>query len=314
MTKTALVFPGQGSQKMGMLGEFFDEFKEIKDTFSAASDILGYDLWALAQNGPESEMNLTEKTQPLLLTSSVALWRVWQRKGGVKPVALAGHSLGEWSALVCAGVVEFSDAVELVRARGAFMQDAVPVGQGSMAAIIGLEDAEIDRICKETSDSELQVSAVNYNSPGQVVIAGHVSAVDQAMAACKEAGAKRALSLPVSAPFHTELMRPAAEQLEPLINSTQFKTPEIPVIHNVTAKSCKDPKAIKALMIEQIYKPVRWVECVQALEALAISDVIECGPGKVLSGLVKRISQNISASSTDTLVAFNHALELNTAH
>ena len=295
----AFVFPGQGSQKIGMLQALAAEYGEIVETFAEASDVLGYDLWACSQEGPAEAINLTECTQPLLLTASVACWRVWQRLGGAEPARMAGHSLGEWSALVCAGVVKFSDAVRLVQQRGKFMQEAVPAGEGAMAAIIGLDDAAVEHACQAAAAGEV-VSAVNFNSPGQVVIAGKAAAVERAMAACKEAGAKRALPLPVSAPFHTALMRPAAERLAEQIEATEFAAPSIPVVHNVSATAESDPAKIKALMIEQIYSPVLWVSCVEAMVRDGITTTVECGPGKVLAGLIKRIDKSVTAESVET--------------
>ncbi len=295
----AFVFPGQGSQKVGMLAELASEFPIVQETFAEASEALGYDLWELVQKGPQEQINLTERTQPLLLSASIAVWRVWQQKGGAQPKLLAGHSLGEWSALVSAGVVDFAAAVKLVQQRGKFMQEAVPAGQGAMAAIIGLDDEQILEACNASAQGEV-VAPVNFNSPGQVVIAGSVAAVDRAMAACKSAGAKRALSLPVSAPFHTELMRPAAERLASKIDATEFNPPQIPVVHNVSAKIELDPAKIKTLMVEQIYSPVRWVECVQRLCSEGIEVTLECGPGKVLSGLNKRIDKNLTTLSVET--------------
>ncbi len=294
----AFVFPGQGSQKIGMLAELASAYPVVQATFAEASEVLGYDLWALVQTGAQEEINLTERTQPLLLTASVAVWRVWQEKQGAQPALMAGHSLGEWSALVCAGVVAFKDAVKIVQLRGKYMQEAVPAGQGAMAAIIGLDDALILEACQKAAQGEV-VTAVNFNSPGQVVIAGTAAAVERAGALCKEAGAKRALPLPVSAPFHTELMRPAAERLTELVNATQFNAPVTPVVHNVTAQTEADPQKIKALMIEQIYSPVRWVECVNAMVAKGIGTTVECGPGKVLSGLNKRISGDLTTLSVE---------------
>lgn len=296
--KTAFVFPGQGSQKIGMLAELAAEYSIVQKTFAEASDVLGYDLWVLVQNGSQDEINLTERTQPLLLTASVAVWRVWQEKNGAAPAFMAGHSLGEWSALVCAEVVAFKDAVKLVQQRGKFMQEAVPAGQGAMAAIIGLDDAAILEACRKAEQGEV-VSAVNFNSPGQVVIAGSVAAVERASALCKEAGAKRALPLPVSAPFHTSLMQPAADRLAEQINATTFSLPKIPVVHNVTAQPEPCAEKIKALMIEQIYSPVRWVECVNTLVASGVNKTIECGPGKVLSGLNKRIHADLVTVSIE---------------
>ena len=294
----AFVFPGQGSQKIGMLAELAAEFSIVEKTFAEASEVLGYDLWTLVQTGAQDEINLTERTQPLLLAASVAVWRAWQEKNGAQPALMAGHSLGEWSALVCAGVVAFKDAVKLVQQRGKFMQEAVPAGQGAMAAIIGLDDALILEACKKAEQGEV-VAAVNFNSPGQVVIAGTAAAVERAGALCKEAGAKRALPLPVSAPFHTELMRPAAERLAEQITATVFSIPKTPVVHNVTAEVESNPEKIKALMIEQIYSPVRWVECVNTMAKAGITTTIECGPGKVLSGLNKRINAELVVISVE---------------
>lgn len=304
----AMVFPGQGSQKIGLLAELAESFDTVQSTFAEASDVLGYDLWDLGQNGSQEDINLTERTQPLLLTASVAVWRVWCAQNGAAPAYLAGHSLGEWSALVCAGVVDFAAAVKLVQQRGKFMQEAVPAGQGAMAAIIGLADEAIVQACTGAAQGEV-VAPVNYNSPGQVVIAGHSAAVERAMTACKEAGAKRALSLPVSAPFHTSLMRPAAERLEAQIQATVFQAPEIPVVHNVTARAESDPEVIKALMVEQIYSPVRWVECIQTLRAQGVETTLECGPGKVLSGLNKRIDKSLSTLAMETPDELTTALE-----
>lgn len=295
----AFVFPGQGSQKIGMLADLANQYPVVAETFAEASAVLGYDLWNLLQNGTQEDINLTERTQPLLLSASVAVWRVWQSKNGVQPALMAGHSLGEWSALVCAGVVTFADAVKLVQQRGKFMQEAVPAGQGAMAAIIGLDDALIIDACKKAEEGEV-VSAVNFNSPGQVVIAGTSAAVDRASVLCKEAGAKRALPLPVSAPFHTSLMRPAADKLAEQIHATPFSTPIIPVVHNVSAATESNPEKIKALMIEQIFSAVRWVDCVNTMSGLGVTTTVECGPGKVLSGLNKRINKELNTLSIET--------------
>lgn len=304
----AFVFPGQGSQKVGMLAELANSFPVVGDTFAEASMVLGYDLWNLVQHGAQDEINLTERTQPLLLTASVAVWRVWQSQNGVQPALMAGHSLGEWSALVCAGVVAFPDAVKLVQQRGKFMQDAVPAGQGAMSAIIGLDDTAIINACKAAEQGDV-VSAVNFNSPGQVVIAGTSAAVERAGILCKEAGAKRVLPLPVSAPFHTSLMRPAADKLAEQIYATQFSTPVIPVIHNVTAQMEMNSEKIKALMIEQIYSAVRWVDCVNTVVANGVTTTIECGPGKVLSGLNKRINKDLNTLSMEAPEEVVSALE-----
>ena len=294
----AFVFPGQGSQKIGMLADLAVRYPIVTQTFAEASQVLGYDLWDLVQNGAQEDINLTECTQPLLLTASVAVWRVWKELEGAQPALVSGHSLGEWSALVCAGVVAFTDAVKLVQQRGKFMQDAVPAGQGAMFAIIGLDDALIIAACKKAEQGEV-VSAVNFNSPGQVVIAGTAAAVERAGVLCKEAGAKRALPLSVSAPFHTSLMRPAADRLAEQITATEFKAPQIPVVHNVTAQTEINPEKIKALMVEQIYNAVRWVECVNTMSAAGITTMIECGPGKVLSGLNKRINSELTTLSVE---------------
>jgi len=283
------------------------QFAIVQSTFEEASSVLGYDLWDLCQNGEQEQLNMTETTQPLLLTASVALWRVWQEKHGASPALMAGHSLGEWSALVCAGVVSFSSAVDLVRKRGAYMQTAVPVGEGSMAAVINLDDEKIIEICREASSLGV-VEAVNFNSPGQVVIAGQVAAVEKASELLKAAGAKRVLPLPVSAPFHTSLMKPAADKMAVHIASTPFFAPAIPVVHNVNAKTESDPEKIKQLMIQQINSPVLWVDCVHALVATGITTVVECGPGKVLSGLCARIDKSLNTFGLEDVSGIEKAL------
>ncbi|MGH1487411.1 MAG: ACP S-malonyltransferase [Cellvibrionaceae bacterium] len=310
MNNLAFIFPGQGSQKVGMLAELASENAVVEATFAEASEVLGYDLWALVQNGPQEELNLTERTQPMLLTASVALYRVWQEKSQIAPAFMAGHSLGEWSALVCAGVVEFADAVKLVQLRGKYMQEAVPAGEGSMAAIIGLDDEAIIKICQQV-EAEKQsevVSAVNFNSPGQVVIAGNVDAVNRACELCKEGGAKRAMPLAVSAPFHSSLLKPAADKLAEELEKVTFKTPSIPVVHNVNAAIEQDPTAIKKLMIEQIYHPVLWVSCMNTLIEKGVDTCVECGPGKVLSGLSKRIDKSITSLATEAPEIFSASL------
>jgi [acyl-carrier-protein] S-malonyltransferase len=296
----AFVFPGQGSQKVGMLAAAHEAFQSVRDTFAEASDVLGYDMWQLIQEGEQAALNLTETTQPVLLTSSVALWRAWLESGGAMPAVMAGHSLGEFSALVCSDALRFDDGVKLVRQRGAFMQSAVPVGEGAMAAIIGLEDAVINSICTDVAATNGGVvAAVNFNSPGQVVIAGNTGAVDAAILALKEAGAKRALPLPVSAPFHTQLMKPAGTRLVEAMEAIEFKAPTIPVVHNVHAQTEDDPVRIKALLGEQIYSPVQWTLCVQAIVDSGASEVVECGPGKVLSGLSRRIDKSLQSYSLE---------------
>ena len=303
----AFVFPGQGSQKIGMLAQLAAQSPIVEATFAEASAALGYDLWDMIQHGEQEQINLTERTQPMLLTSSVAIWRLWRDRNGPAPGQMAGHSLGEWSALVCAGAVDFVDAVKIVQSRGAFMQQAVPVGVGAMAAILGLEDQVIFDACDSARQGEV-VDAVNFNAPGQVVIAGSAAAVDRAIDLCKKAGAKRAMALPVSAPFHTSLMKPAAEQLAELVSSTAFATPTIPVIHNVHAQTETDAERIKALMLEQIYKPVMWVDCITALKQGGASVFAECGPGRVLNGLTKRIDREITSFAMDDPASLDNAL------
>ena len=307
MTNLAFVFPGQGSQKIGMLAELAEQNPIIERTFNEASEVLGYDMWQLIQQGEQDEINLTQRTQPILLTCSVAIWRLWKEKQGAVPSQMAGHSLGEWSALVCANVIDFADGLKIVEARGKYMQQAVPVGQGAMAAIIGLDDQAILDACSEASSLGV-VDAVNFNAPGQVVIAGSNDAVEQAMEICKSAGAKRALPLPVSAPFHTSLMKPAADNLAEMVNAVTFRAPEVPIMHNVHAKNENDPQVIKALMLEQIYSPVKWVDCVKQLKERGITHLIECGPGKVLSGLAKRIDRELIALATESAADFDVAL------
>lgn len=307
---TAFVFPGQGSQKVGMLAAAHAAFTAVRDSFAEASDVLGYDVWALVQAGPQEALNLTATTQPVLLTSSVALWRAWLAAGGARPALMAGHSLGEFSALVCAGSLDFADAVNLVRKRGEFMQSAVPVGEGAMAAIIGLDDAAINRICGAISaDNEGDVAAVNFNSPGQVVIAGHTASVERASAALKAAGAKRAMPLPVSAPFHTALMRPAGVQLAEALAGVTIQPPTIPVVHNVHASTEADPERIRELLVEQIYSPVQWTRCIEYIAKAGLTEIVECGPGKVLSGLNRRIAADLKSHSLEEPDALRQALD-----
>ncbi len=305
----AFVFPGQGSQQVGMLAEAAAAHSSVGQTFEEASDALGYDMWDLVQNGEQEQLNLTETTQPVLLTSSVALWRSWCAAGGTQPGVMAGHSLGEFSALVCAGAIEFADAVKLVQQRGAAMQSAVPVGEGAMAAIIGLEDGAINSACEQAAaDTGEVVAAVNYNSPGQVVIAGKAGAVDKAIELCKEAGAKRAMPLPVSAPFHTALMKPAGDKLEEVLSKMAVSAPEIPVVHNVHADTEADPARIRELLVEQIYSPVQWTACVQRMAGMGVNQLVECGPGKVLSGLNRRIDKSLSSFNIEKPDDFSAAL------
>ncbi len=293
--ETAFIFPGQGSQKEGMLAELAAAHPSIQTTFNEASEILGYDLWALCQNDPDNKLSLTHITQPAILTASVALWRLWLELNGYKPGFMAGHSLGEYSALVNSGVIAFEDAVMLVQKRGEFMQSAVPVGVGAMAAIVGLADADVIAACEEAAQDEV-VSAVNFNSPGQVVIAGHVDAVNRAIESCKAKGAKRALPLPVSAPFHSALMLPAAENFAEVLKDIVLQAPEIPVLQNYSLTLTSDDTAsIKENLIKQIYNPVPWVETINSFDQQGIKRVVEMGPGKVLCGLNKRIAPEMEA-------------------
>jgi len=304
----AIVFPGQGSQAVGMLGDLSNTFKQIKETFDEASNALGRDLWALAQNGPVEELNLTQNTQPLVLTASIAMWRVWQSEVGIKPAFVAGHSLGEYSALVTASSLDFVDAVKLVEQRATFMQQAVPQGVGSMAAILGLEvDALID-ICQKAAESEV-VSAVNFNAPGQVVIAGNAAAVNRAIELAKEAGAKRALPLAVSVPSHCSLMLPAAEKLFDAMLSINFAKPDIAVLHNTDVAQHEDSIGIREALTKQLHTPVRWTETIQALANSGVTKVVECGPAKVLTGLNKRIDKTLELHSLGDERSFNKTLE-----
>ena len=302
-TSLAFVFPGQGSQSLGMLAELGAEHSLVLDTFKEASDALGYDLWAVTQNGPAEELNRTDITQPAILTASIALWRLWLAEGGKRPDFVAGHSLGEYSALVAADCLSLAEAVKLVERRGQLMQEAVPAGQGAMAAILGLDDAVVLQACGDAAQGEV-VSAVNFNSPGQVVIAGVKAAVERAMALCKEAGAKRALPLPVSVPSHCELMRPAAERFAESIEAIDWKMPSIALVQNVSAAVAADLPTLKRDLLEQLYKPVRWVESVQALAANGPVDLVECGPGKVLVGISKRCAEGVTTHNLNTPDAF----------
>ncbi|SFT57522.1 [Acyl-carrier-protein] S-malonyltransferase [Kosakonia arachidis] len=307
MTQFAFVFPGQGSQTVGMLADMAAAYPVIEETFAEASAVLGYDLWALVQQGPAEELNKTWQTQPALLSASVALWRVWQQQGGKTPVLMAGHSLGEYSALVCAGVIAFADAVRLVELRGKFMQEAVPEGTGAMSAIIGLDDESIAKACETAAEGQV-VSPVNYNSPGQVVIAGHKEAVERAGAACKAAGAKRALPLPVSVPSHCALMKPAAEKLAVELNAITFNAPQIPVINNVDVKCETSPEAIRSALVRQLYSPVQWTKSVEFMASQGVEHLYEVGPGKVLTGLTKRIVDTLTASAVNEPTAMSEAL------
>jgi len=302
----AFIFPGQGSQSLGMLQEHGAGEPLVVDCFKEAGDALGYDLWALCQNGPAASLDETDKTQPAILTASVALWRLWQAEGGARPAFVAGHSLGEYSALVAAGSLSLSEAVKLVQTRGRLMQQAVPAGQGAMAAIIGLDDDAVRAACAEAAQGEV-VSAVNFNAPGQVVIAGQAAAVERALGCCKARGAKRALPLPVSVPSHCALMRPAAERFAEAVAAIDWKMPQIALVQNVSAAPAAHLAELKENLLAQLYSPVRWVESMQSLAAQGVTALVECGPGKVLAGLGKRCLKEAQFFTTDTPEGFASA-------
>ena len=277
----ALVFPGQGSQSIGMLNAFYEDYPQVKETFDEASSVLGYDLWEIVTSGPEEKLNSTDITQPAMLAAGVAVWKLWNKKNGEQPAFMAGHSLGEYTALVCAGVIEFKDAIKLVSSRGKYMQEAVPKGTGAMAAILGLDDNSVREVCAAASTDEI-VEAVNFNSPGQVVIAGHTSAVEKATELAKQKGAKRAVILPVSVPSHCQLMKPAADKLAADLQAINFSEPSVPVLNNVDVQSPVVADAIKQALVKQLYQPVRWVEIIQHMAGEGVDRILECGPGKVL--------------------------------
>ena len=295
MSNFAFVFPGQGSQAVGMLDAWGDH-PAVREALQEASDALGEDIGALIHNGPKEALALTANTQPVMLVAGVAAWRVWRAEGGALPMAVAGHSLGEYSALVASGVLTLSQAAPLVRLRGAAMQEAVPVGMGAMAAVLGLDADKVKAVCADVTaklgGTEV-VEAVNFNDPGQTVIAGSKAAVDAASVAVKEAGAKRALPLPVSAPFHSSLMKPAAEKLKTVLADLQLAAPQIPVVNNIDVAVQTDVDAIRDALYRQAFGPVRWVECVQKLRAMGATHLVECGPGKVLTGMTKRIDPEL---------------------
>lgn len=304
------IFPGQGSQSLGMLAELSSQFNEVRDTFHLASDVLGRDLWAMAQEGSEAALNSTENTQPLMLAAGVAVWRVWLKQGGWMPTAVAGHSLGEYSALVAAGVLEFTDAVALVAERARLMQNAVPEGEGAMAAILGLDDPQVIAACEQAAAGEV-VEAVNFNSPAQVVIAGNATAVDRAIAAATAMGAKKAIKLSVSVPSHCALMKPAAEKLAVRLAETRFSLAQMPVLQNVDAIARDNAGAIATALEQQLYRPVRWVDTVLNLKSTyAVNAVIEFGPGKVLAGLNRRIDRKMNAVCIHDSATLEEALKL----
>lgn len=303
----AFVFPGQGSQSLGMLGELAESDAVVRDSFKEASEGAGVDLWALTQDGPEEQLNRTEFTQPALLAASVAVWRLWRSRGGAMPAQLAGHSLGEYSALVAAGALSLHDAAQLVRLRGQLMQDAAPAGVGAMAAVLGAEDALVLEVCEAISDSEVVVPA-NFNSPGQIVIGGHAGAVERALTLLAERGVRKVVKLAVSVPSHTPLMREAANRLGEAMASMHWQLPTLPVIQNVDAEVHDGVESIRDALVRQLYLPVQWTGCVQALAARGATRAAECGPGKVLAGLIKRIDKSIEARSLGTPVDFEAAL------
>jgi len=305
----AVIFPGQGSQSIGMLDKLAAERGSVIDTFSEASEVLRRDLWKLVTQGPKEELDHTENTQPAMLAAGVAVWRVWRELGGSPPPWMAGHSLGELTALVCAGAMEYSDAVRVVAARARFMQEAVPTGSGAMAAILGLSDDTVRDVCAVSAGDEV-VEAVNFNAPGQVVIAGDVAAVGRAIEAAKAAGAKRALPLPVSVPSHCALMRPAAERLGAEIAGIAVRKPDVPVLHNVTAAPALEADEIRDLLVRQLYSPVRWVDIVRRLKDEGVGILVEAGPGKVLSGLTKRIDKELESLAVLDPASLEAALEV----
>lgn len=308
--KIAFVFPGQGSQSIGMLADIAKDYPEVQATFNEASDVLGYDVWQLTQTGSEEQLAQTVYTQPAVLTASIAIWRILSAKKSFKPEYLAGHSLGEYSALVCADALSFQDAVRLVAARGQLMQDAVPAGLGGLAAIIGLEDNDVRKLCESVKESQEVLAPVNFNCPGQVVIAGDIAAVQRAIDQAKSAGARMAKLLPVSVPSHCELMKPAAERLKFLLATIAVQTPKIPVLNNVDVLLYQDAESIRDGLVRQLFMPVRWVEIVQKISNSGVTHVVECGPGKVLSGLNKRIAADLQLMNTADLTSLQNLLAI----
>ena len=306
--KFAITFPGQGSQSVGMLGDLAAAYPLVRETFGEGSDALGMDLWALSQDGPKERLNETQNTQPALLCAGVAVMRVIDQQLGQPPLVMAGHSLGEYTALVAAGVLDLGTATRLVAVRGRFMQEAVPAGTGAMAAILGLDDEQVRAVCADGAQGQV-AEPVNFNSPGQVVVAGNAEAVARVAELAKAAGAKRALLLDVSVPSHCALMRPAAARLAEAMQDVVFSAPRVPVLHNVNVEEAKDPAAIRQLLVEQLYSPVRWVETVQAIAGRGAQVVIEAGPGKVLTGLIKRIDRSLEALPVFDPASLDTAME-----
>lgn len=307
MTSFAMIFPGQGSQSVGMLTDLWEQHGQVRDTFSQASDILGQDLWAVASRGPEEALNETQCTQPLMLTAGVAVWRAWRANDGPMPMAMAGHSLGEYTAMVCSDGMDFAPALRLVVERARVMQSAVPLGVGAMAAIIGLDDAGASALCARAAQEEV-LEPVNFNCPGQVVVAGHSTAVDRAIRLAKDQGAKMAVLLPVSVPSHCSLMREAAQAFGEFVAATPLRTPRCAVYHNADAAYYKEPVAIRDALIRQLYSPVRWGATIHAMAHEGAKILVECGPGKVMTALIKRIDRQLAAYPTHTGVALAAAL------
>ncbi len=304
----AAFFPGQGSQSIGMLDVLAESYADVRRTFDEASDVLGFDLWRLVHEGPKEDLDLTRNTQPAMLSAGVAVWRAWLKAGGPSAGMMAGHSLGEYSALVAAGALSFADGVRLAAERARFMQEAVPAGEGAMAAVLGLTDPEVIALCAEQAQGAV-LEAVNFNAPGQVVIAGAAAAVNRAIAAAKDAGAKRALTLPVSVPSHCALMRPAADRLAERLAAIEIRAPEVAVLHNASVESAADSAALRDQLVRQLYRPVRWVETVRAVAAEGLRIAIECGPGKVLTGLNKRIDDTLTTLPVFDPKSLDAALE-----
>jgi len=304
----AFVFPGQGSQSVGMLAELAAEYPEVQATFAEASEVLGFDLWQMVSEGPAEDLNQTHNTQPAMLAAGVALWRIWNAKSTVQPAFMAGHSLGEYTALVCSGVLKFTDAIALVAERGKLMQEAVPEGVGAMAAILGLSDEQVIQVCADAAQVEV-CSAVNFNSTGQVVIAGHSDAVDRAMLAAKEAGAKRALKLPVSVPSHCALMQGAADKLYAKMQALEFSEPNTVLLHNVDVAAHSHADEIRDIVKQQLFKPVRWVDTINALAEQGVDTIVEMGPGKVLMGLNKRIVKSATHFTVNNPETLNTVVE-----
>lgn len=303
----AFVFPGQGSQSVGMMSAFYEASDTVRDTFGEASEALGFDLWKLVSEGPEEQLNQTDNTQPAMLASGVACWRAWNEAGGSDASVMAGHSLGEYTALCCAGVIEFADAIKLVAERGRLMQSAVPPGVGAMAAVLGLDDDAVRAVCEKAADGHV-LQAVNYNSPGQVVIAGNAEAVERAITVAKDAGARRALKLPVSVPSHCDLMQPAAMALGAYMQNLVFAEPITPVLHNVSATVSGDADEAKDALVRQLYSPVLWVDTVNNLLGQGVTGIIEMGPGKVLTGLNKRINKGVGSMAVFDPASMDKAL------